>query len=261
MTRRRIVAGNWKMYKTVRDSIEYVESFVPAIDQRTCDVYLAVPYTAIQGASEACRGSGICVGAQNMNDCQEGAFTGEIAGQMLKDVGAEFVILGHSERRLFFGESSAFVNRKVRRALEEKIEAVLCVGETLEQREAGLVAETLKQQLSESLEGLSAEELQTMVLAYEPVWAVGTGKTATPEIAQETHQMLRNFIAEQWGAETAEKLPILYGGSVKPGNASVLMGQADIDGVLVGGASLSVETFVHIVLAEPEDVLASAEHD
>lgn len=251
MSRPRIVAGNWKMYKTVREAAHYLQSFLPAIRRRSCEVYLAVPYTAIQTAVEACKGQEVLVGAQNMNDCSEGAFTGEIAGKMLTDVGAQFVILGHSERRQIFEEEDAFINRKVKRAIEEGLKPILCVGETLGEREAGETAEVLQQQLQGSLADISGEHVRGMVLAYEPVWAIGTGETATPEMAEETQALLRSFVVSNWGSDVADTVPILYGGSVKPDNAATLMGQANIDGVLVGGASLSPEAFARIVLAEP----------
>lgn len=249
--RQKVIVANWKMYKTIDEATEFIKNLITTVDESSNDstlkVYLAVPFTGIKTASDQAEGSPVVIGAQNMNDASEGAFTGEIAARMLKDAGAKFVILGHSERRHLYKESSAFINRKVKRALTDQLQPILCVGETLEEREQEKTYEVLKSQLTESLDGITAEQLDQILIAYEPIWAIGTGKTATPEIAEEAHVLCRKIIAEKWSHEAADKLSILYGGSVKPDNAKDLMDQADIDGLLVGGASLSLDSFVKIV--------------
>lgn len=242
-----VIVGNWKMYKTIEESVDFIEKLTPLVSESEPFVYLAAPFTALQATSKASEGTKIVVGAQNMNDATEGAFTGEVAASMLLDVGAKFVILGHSERRQLFGETSSFVNKKVKRSLAEGLKPIVCVGETLEERESGKTEEIVMQQISESLEGISTEELEKILIAYEPVWAIGTGRTATPKEAQEVHAFQRHHIGEVWGKVAADKIGILYGGSVKPANARELMQQNDIDGLLVGGASLSPESFGSII--------------
>lgn len=246
-----VVAGNWKMYKTIDEALQFMDQLIPLVADTRAKVYVAVPFTAIHPTAAKAKGTSISVGAQNMNDASEGAFTGEIAALMLKEAGAHFVLLGHSERRQIFKESDAFINRKVKRALAEGIQPVVCVGETLEEREANRTEEVLARQLRESLEGISSAEFSQLVLAYEPVWAIGTGRTATPAQAQEAHAFCRRCITELWNPEVADSLSILYGGSVKPDNAKKLMEQEDIDGVLVGGASLDAHAFASIVKAQP----------
>lgn len=247
--RERLIAGNWKMYKTSSEAAQYVQELIPLVEHSSAKVYLAVPYTAIQSAAQAAKNSKIAIGAQNMNDASEGAFTGEIAGRMLVDAGAKFVILGHSERRHLFGESSSLINKKVKRALQDGLQPIVCIGETADERKSNATETVVKQQLLESLEGISPEQLLNAVLAYEPVWAIGTGVTATPEEAQNMHHFCRQVIAEKWGQEIADKITILYGGSVKPENAAAILQQSDIDGLLVGGASLKPEVFQQIVNA------------
>jgi triosephosphate isomerase (TIM) len=244
-----IVAGNWKMYKTSEEALRYVETLAPLIKRSQALVYLAVPFTTIHQAVQRVKGlnAPITIGAQNMHDANEGAFTGEIAARMLIDAGAQFVILGHSERRHIFQESDPFINRKLKRALAAAIQPILCVGETLEERESGRLTEILKRQLLGGLEGISSEELSKVILAYEPVWAIGTGKVAHPKDAQEAHRLCRDTIAEGWGEKSAMSLVIQYGGSVKVENASQLISQNDVDGLLVGGASLSPEEFSQII--------------
>lgn len=241
-----IIAGNWKMYKNVGEALTFISEFAPTVFTISSEVYLAVPFTCLQSVAAMCKGTKVTVGAQNMSDSMEGAFTGEIAGTMLKDAGAGFVILGHSERRHYFGETNAFINSKVKRAIADGLQPLLCVGELIEERENGMTEKVLETQLSESLKSITGEEIKKMVIAYEPVWAIGTGVTATPEQAQEMHHFCRRFIAKTWGDAVAESVPLLYGGSVKPDNVKTLMQQADIDGVLVGGASLSSESFSKI---------------
>ena len=242
-----VIAGNWKMYKTIEETKAFVQKLIPAVKNTDRQVYLAVPFTAIKPAAEEAAGTNIVIGAQNMNDAREGAFTGEIAGKMLVDAGAKFVLLGHSERRKLFGETSEFINKKVKRALMEGLQPIVCVGETLEEREAGKAEQVLDEQLSQTLNEIQAEQIGKLILAYEPVWAIGTGRTATPAQAEQMHQFCREFVSKKWGPEVAEKMVVLYGGSVRPENVAELIEQPDIDGVLVGGASLSPESFSEIV--------------
>lgn len=248
-TRPCAIVGNWKMHKTIDDAVQFARALLPLIQKASSLTYIAPPFTAIQAMVAAFKDSLVRVGAQNMNDATEGAFTGEIAAPMLKEVGAQFVILGHSERRLFFGEDNAFINRKVVKALSESLQPIVCIGETLEEYEAGETRQRLKCQLEESLAGISPESLSSLVLAYEPIWAIGTGITATPGQAQEAHHYCREVLAELWGQTIADQTMILYGGSVRPDNTRALLDQEDIDGVLVGGASLSVNSFAQIINA------------
>ncbi len=244
-----VIAGNWKMYKTIDEAKTFVESLAPLIGKSQATVYLAVPFTALAPTAQLVkkREAPLLIGAQNMNDASEGAFTGEIAARMLIDAGARFVILGHSERRQLFHESSPFINKKVKRALQEGIQPIVCIGETLHQREEGETETVLKEQLLSSLEGVSAEDLSRLIVAYEPIWAIGTGKVARPKDAESAHAFIRGVVAENWGKERAEQLVIQYGGSVKPENASELLAQSNVDGLLVGGASLSAESFSNII--------------
>jgi len=248
-SRRVVIAGNWKMYKTTEEAVNYVETLAPQVLKSQAAVYLAVPFTAIHAAAQCVKelNTPLKIGAQNMNDASEGAFTGEIAARMLVDAGAEFVILGHSERRHLFHETDALINKKVRRALSEKLPPLLCVGETLDERTEGRWEEVLKTQILQSLKGVTAKALGSVILAYEPVWAIGTGKVAQPQDASAAHQFCRSVIAGKWGEKAAEQLTILYGGSVKPENTVDLITQDNVDGLLVGGASLSPQTFSQII--------------
>ncbi len=248
MARKVYVIGNWKMYKTAREAVDYIEAFLPKIEKCKAQVFLAVPFTSIASAAQFAKDTSVVIGAQNMNDAREGAFTGEIAGLMLKEAGAEFVILGHSERRHVFGESDAFIHKKVLRALQDDLIPVLCIGETLHEREQGKMEEVLKRQIASALDGIPKEDAGKIILAYEPVWAIGTGKTATPEMAEEAHAFCRECLAEFVGKRKAGAMPILYGGSVKPENAAQIAAEKNIDGVLVGGASLDPETFAQIAI-------------
>lgn len=246
-TREQIIAGNWKMYKTSSEASAFIRELLPLIKDAADAVYLAVPFTSIEAAAKVASGTSISVGAQNMYDAEAGAFTGEISAHMLKAAGASFVILGHSERRQLFGETDAFINRKVRRALQEGLRPLVCIGESLTQRDEGRTEEVLAQQLSGSLCDLSASQIARLVVAYEPIWAIGTGRHATPQIAQAAHRFIRDCLSERWGSQAADKTVLLYGGSVKPINASNLMAEPDIDGLLVGGAALEVDSFAQIV--------------
>ncbi|MCH9610836.1 MAG: Triosephosphate isomerase [Chlamydiales bacterium] len=238
-----MITGNWKMFKSVDEALEFVKNLAACLPKSQASVGIAAPFTALLPMATLVdqMGMELSIGAQNMHDAEEGAFTGEISAKMVRDCGATFVILGHSERRHIFGESNEFVNRKVKRALASGLEVILCVGESLEEREAGRLEEVLKSQLLESLEGV--ESLEHVTIAYEPVWAIGTGKVATPEDAQRAHAFCRQLLAKSW----SEEVSIQYGGSVKPENAKALLGQEDVDGLLVGGASLSAESFAKIV--------------
>jgi len=248
MTRPIIIAGNWKMHKTIGETIQFIESLIPRVENASCKVLIAPPFTAIAAAAAAAKGSNISIGAQNMSDVDEGAFTGEISARMLKSAGAEFVLLGHSERRMHFSETDEHTNRKLKTAIAENIPAILCIGESEKERADGLSDQVLKTQLDKALDGSSEKDLQNLTIAYEPVWAIGTGKTATPEIAQETHQSIRSHMAEHFSSSLADSLPILYGGSVKPANITTILQQPDIDGALIGGASLDVESFTQMVM-------------
>jgi triosephosphate isomerase len=247
MSRAPLIVGNWKMHKSGSEAAQFILSLSSQIQPRQRRVCLAPAFTAIEAAVSAARGTGIQVGAQNAHDAEAGAFTGEVSLRMLKAAGAQFVILGHSERRQILGETDAFIHRKVLRALEEGVMPILCVGELSQEREAGHHEEVLKRQLSACLQDLSAQQVHLIAIAYEPVWAIGTGKTASPAIAQAMHRLIRSYLESNWGRECAESVCLLYGGSVSPDNVASLMQQTDIDGVLVGGASLDVDTFIKIV--------------
>lgn len=246
-----IIAGNWKMYKTVQEARSFIKTVAPLIQNSQVRVYLAIPFTAIHPSVQLVEElkAPLIIGAQNMHDASEGAFTGEVAARMLLEAGAQFVILGHSERRQFFGETSAFVNKKLKKALSEGIQPILCVGETLMQREDGETEAVLKEQLLESLEGIVASDFDKVIIAYEPIWAIGTGKVASPRDAEWAHQFCREVISEEWGKKPAKAVMIQYGGSVKPENAEELLATPGVDGLLVGGASLSAESFGEIVNA------------
>jgi triosephosphate isomerase len=246
--RRPILAANWKMYKTVAEAEAFVARFLPLVaGAGALDVAIAPPFTALERVSRALAGSRVALAAQNVNPEAEGAHTGEVAPRMLAELGCRFAIVGHSERRALYGESDAFVARKAASLFAAGIVPIVCVGETLEQREAGRTLEVLGAQLDGSLSQVPRERAAELVLAYEPVWAIGTGRTATPELAQQAHAFLRERLAARFGAEAAARIRIQYGGSVKPENAASLLGEPDIDGALVGGASLDPEAFARIV--------------
>src|SRR3954462_1456769 len=249
MIRKKIIAANWKMNMTQAESAEFVRSLLLDVgDIREVDVVIIPPFTAIAKVMEALgKAQNIKVGAQNMYWEKHGAFTGEISAALLRDLFVHYVVLGHSERRTLFGETDEIVNRKVRTAHEATLRPIVCVGETLDQRDRGNVDKILSIQLRGSLAGLSPKELQETVVAYEPVWAIGTGRNATPAQAQEAHAFIRHTLREMADDATAERVRIQYGGSVKPENARELMSQADIDGALVGGASLDPRSFSQIV--------------
>jgi triosephosphate isomerase (TIM) len=249
--RRKIIAANWKMNMTVGEANGFLDKFLRELgDEKRVDVVLVPAFTALSAVSERLsKVRNVKLGAQNMHWEKSGAFTGEVSAAMLREIFVRFVVLGHSERRTLFGETDEVVNRKVKSALEAALEPIVCIGETLAERDAGQVEEVLARQLRGSLAGVGAAELHKLVLAYEPVWAIGTGRTATPAQAQEAHAFIRKMLAEISDTGTAEKVRIQYGGSVKPANAAELMGQRDIDGALVGGASLDPRGFAEIVHA------------
>jgi triosephosphate isomerase len=243
-----MIAGNWKMYKTVTEAVQTARELSGLVaGQDAVEIMIAPPFTALAPVSEALSGSPVALGAQNCHWEAEGAFTGEISVAMLASAGCRYVIIGHSERRQYFGENDRSVNRKLKAILQNGLAPVLCIGETESQRDQNQTFSVLDKQVKNGLEGLLANELQPLVVAYEPVWAIGTGKTATPEQAQEVHKYVRGLLAEAIDAGLAGSTRILYGGSVKPGNIVELMAMPDIDGALVGGASLDASTFSQIV--------------
>jgi triosephosphate isomerase (TIM) len=246
--RRPIIAGNWKMFKTIAETRSFFSAFLPQISSVThCDVAVAPPFTALAAASLAVAGTRVAICAQDVYWEPEGAFTGEVAIPMLLDAGCTHTIIGHSERRQFFGETDETVNRKTRAALSGRLQPIVCVGETLAERDAGKAADVVRRQVRQGLAQLTESDLSPMIVAYEPVWAIGTGRTATPETAAEMHGEIRRTIGEIWGSKAASDMRILYGGSVKPNNIQELMRREDIDGALVGGASLDPASFVAIV--------------
>jgi len=246
--RRRVIAGNWKMYKTQGEARTFIAALAPLVaPAKHCDIIVAPPFTALAAAVEAARGTSIVVSAQDLHWEKEGAFTGEISARMLAEAGCRYVIIGHSERRQLFGETDASVNKKIQAALGASLIPIVCVGETLEQRESGQMQSVLRRQFSDGFAALTPEQFSRIVIAYEPVWAIGTGRTATPELAAEAHRFLRGLAATAFSSEPASRLRILYGGSVKPENARGLMAQEEIDGALVGGASLDAKSFAAIV--------------
>ena len=239
--RKKIIAGNWKMNKTPSEAKELVELLKPLVDNPDVDVVYCVPAIDIVPVAEAIKGTNVQLGAENISDQDKGAFTGEISAAMLVDAGVKYVIIGHSERRQYYGEDDAFLNRKVLKALENGLTPILCGGETLEQREAGVTLDWIRLQIKSDLQGVTAEQAASMVIAYEPIWAIGTGKTATTEQAQEVCKGIRDCIAEMYDAATADAVRIQYGGSVNAGNAAELFAQPDIDGGLIGGAALKAD--------------------
>ena len=243
-----IIAGNWKMYKTVADTVKYVKEFrVMVKDIADVEIVLAPPFTAVHAAAEAARNSNVIIAAQDCYWEREGAFTGQVSAQMVREAGAEYVIIGHSERRTLFGETDTGVNQKTIAAFAAGLTPIVCIGETLDQRDRNETMDVLDRQISKGLEGLTGEQLTLLVIAYEPVWAIGTGRTATPAQAGDAHTHIRGRLRQWFGADAADKCHVIYGGSVKPENAKDLVGQADVDGALVGGASLDIKAFLDIV--------------
>jgi len=248
MARKKLIAANWKMYKNPTQTEEFFRAFLPLVFEHNRDeIVVCPPYVDLQAALESAKGSQIAVGAQDVYWKDEGAFTGEISSAMLVAVACTHVIVGHSERRQYFGETDDTVNLKLKSALEHGLTPIVCVGEVLEEREAGLTEDVLRRQCLRAFNALSAKKAAKLVIAYEPVWAIGTGKTATPQMAADAHLLIRGEAAKAFGEEFAAQLRILYGGSVKPENASALMSEEEIDGALVGGASLDAKSFAAIV--------------
>ncbi len=246
--RRPIIAGNWKMNKTPQEARELVSALIPLVaGAKDVDVVVCPPFVCIEAAAAALRNTNIRLGAQNMHFEQSGAYTGEVSPGMLKSLGVEYVILGHSERRQYFGETDEGVNKKAKASVAAGIVPIVCVGETLEERENGVTAEIVRRQTKLALLGLSEEEAVGVVIAYEPIWAIGTGRTATSEDANETIGTIRTAVEEMFGSDAAAKVRIQYGGSMKPGNARELMAMPEIDGGLIGGAALKAEDFAAII--------------
>jgi len=243
-----LMAGNWKMFKTGAEAVDVARKLVELVgDTKDREIMIAPTFTALAPVSEAVKGTAVSLGAQNLYWEKEGAFTGEISASMLVSAGCTHVIIGHSERRQFFGETDETVNRKLGAAIANNLIPIVCVGESEVEREANQTFSILDKQVVKGLNGHSLEDLKTLVIAYEPIWAIGTGKTATPEQAQEVHQFIRGLIEKEHGADLANAIRILYGGSVKPANVNELMSMQDLDGALVGGASLEAESFSQII--------------
>jgi len=248
--RRKLIAGNWKMNKTAGDGVALTKDIVAEIGRiGSVDVVVCPPFTALESVGRALEGQSIKLGAQNMNPEKSGAFTGEVSAEMLRALFVTHVILGHSERRTFFGDTDAFVNKKVTAALANQLKPILCVGETLAEREAGSTLAVVQRHVESGLAGVTAEAMANVIIAYEPVWAIGTGKVATTAQAQEVHAFIRDLLTKLYGAPVAQKVRILYGGSMKPSNAPELLGQKDIDGGLIGGAALEARSFIDLVKA------------
>lgn len=245
--RKPVIAGNWKMHYTLPEAVKVTTELLPLVVDATCEVVLCAPFIHLPRLVELTAGSNVKVGAQNMHFEEKGAFTGEISPGMLEDLGVDYVIIGHSERRQYFGETDETVNRKLKAAFNHKLIPIMCCGETLEQREANETQAHLESQVTLGLADLSPEQVSEMIIAYEPIWAIGTGKTATAEDANDTIAMIRRRVEELYGSEVAEAVRIQYGGSVKPDTIREQMGMSDIDGALVGGASLKAEDFAKIV--------------
>jgi triosephosphate isomerase len=242
------IAGNWKMYKTVHEAVVFVKELRSAVkDVNNVEIVIAPPFTALHAAAEAARNSPIGVSAQDLYWEREGAFTGEVSPAMVKEAGAMYTIVGHSERRRLFADTDAIVNRKTLAALAAELTPIVCIGETLEERERGETLAVLDRQIKEGLDGLAAAQVAELVMAYEPVWAIGTGRTATAAQAGEAHAHVRKRLRQWFGADAADQCHVIYGGSVKPDNIAELIAEPDVDGALVGGASLDVKSFTEII--------------
>ena len=247
--RKTVIAGNWKMNNDLKESEKLIVELKNLLqnEKPNCDVIVCPPFTSLSEASKLLNGSQIKLGAQNMHYEENGAFTGEVSASMLKSVGCEYVIIGHSERRHIFGESNEMINKKIKKALSAGLKPIFCVGELLEERESGTTNDVVKKQILKGLAEISADDMKNIIVAYEPVWAIGTGKTASPAQAQEVHEFIRDLIEITYSLEIANDLVIQYGGSVKPDNAKELISQKDIDGALVGGACLKADSFMGII--------------
>ncbi len=247
--RKTVIAGNWKMNKTPSETTAFVKELIPVAQDATCDVVICTPFVCLQNAVEAAKNTNIHVGAQNLHFEAKGAFTGEVSADMLKDLGVEYVIIGHSERRQYFAETDETVNKKIHTALAAGLKPILCVGELLSQREAGITTETVSVQIKKAFAGVRAEDARHIIVAYEPVWAIGTGKTATADQADEVCGIIRSVLAGLYGAELADEVIIQYGGSMNAKNAKELLSKPNVDGGLIGGASLKSEDFGTILHA------------
>ena len=247
--RKAVIAGNWKMNKTPAEAGELVNAILPAVKDAGCEVVVCVPFVDLFPVLEAAKGTRIGVGAQNCHWAPSGAFTGEVSAPMLASMGVQYVIIGHSERRTYFGETDKTVNQRIRAALDSGLSVILCVGESLEQREQGITAELVAMQTKIALGGVSAEELNRLIIAYEPIWAIGTGKTATAEQANEVCAAIRAAVSSLYGTAAADALTVQYGGSMNAKNADELLAQPDVDGGLIGGASLKPDDFARIIAA------------
>ncbi len=245
--RKIVVAGNWKMNKTPSETVEFIKELAPSVADAKADVIACVPFVCLAGAIDAAKGTNIKIGAQNMFFEDSGAYTGEVSADMLKDMGVEYVIIGHSERRQYFAETDVTVNKKVIKAIEKGLLPIVCVGESLDEREQGITIDLIRAQVKIAFMNVSADDAKKVIIAYEPIWAIGTGKTATSEQANEVCSAIREVIGELYGADVASEIIIQYGGSVKGSNAAELFGMSDIDGGLVGGASLKIKDFTEIV--------------
>jgi triosephosphate isomerase (TIM) len=249
--RRKVIAGNWKMNADLKETQNLLSKLSSGLSMNNlnCDVIVCPPFTSLFEAYSLLKDTNIKIGAQNMYFESSGAYTGEISANMLKSIGCEYVILGHSERRSIFGETDELINKKIKKAIESGLKPIFCVGELLEERESGITEKIIEKQIKSGLNEISSEEMKKLIIAYEPVWAIGTGKTASPAQAQEVHQFIRNLIDEKYGASISNNIIIQYGGSVNANNASELLFQKDIDGALVGGASLKADSFIGIIQA------------
>lgn len=248
MKRKKVIAGNWKMHNANSEAQQLAGQIkIRTTEIKNTDIILCPPFTALTVVNDIIKSTPIALGAQNVFWEKSGAYTGELSTEMIKSTGAEYVIVGHSERRQYFSETDETVNKRTKAALGEGLKPIVCVGESLEQREAGVTAKIIEEQIAGSLAGLTTEQMGHVIIAYEPVWAIGTGKTATPEQAQEVHAQIRSLLEKQFGGNVAASVRIQYGGSVKPENADSLLSQPDIDGALVGGACLKAETFIPII--------------
>jgi len=248
--RKKVIAGNWKMNKDLNESQSLVSGIIDGLgSDDKCDVIVCPPFTSLSEVNSLIKNTQIKLGAQNVYFENDGAFTGEISVSMLKSVGCEYVIIGHSERRTIFDETDELINKKIKKALAGGLKVIFCLGESLAQREEGITNSVVENQLQKGLDGITPEELANIIIAYEPIWAIGTGKTATKEQAQEVHAFIRSYIFTKFSKESGEKIIIQYGGSVKPDNASSLLSQPDIDGALVGGACLKADSFLGIIAA------------
>ena len=244
-----VITGNWKMNKTIAEARSFISGLALVMSQSKFQVGLAVPYTLLASAVETANKTSIMIGAQNVSNQDQGAYTGEISCGMIKDVGATFSLVGHSERRHLFHENDKVVNEKILNCLKWNIQPIFCIGETLEEHQSGKAYEVLSRQIEQGLKGITQTQVETLVIAYEPVWAIGTNQAATPDVVQETHVFCREIVAKEWGKKAADHVVIQYGGSVTSANAAALLEQNDVDGLLVGGASLTLDSFSKIVLA------------